>query len=411
MKDKGFTLIELLAVIIILGILMIIAIPSVTSYISGSRKSAYIDTAKELINGARNLVNDGNLEMFDADTTYYIDVNCIKAETGTPKSPYGEFTKAYVIVTYNGKGYDYYWTSVDDAGEGIPKIVKYDSLNEDDINSDMTSDDISTLRGIDGRSKSVKISKDNGCEKEGANPVQILVNTNTGVETHIEGNSNNDTQSDLIDFYGKERENLITGDPVKIENEEFYVISNNGTDLILLSRYNLNVGPNARAYYTIGIQNANADGGVKFNETQYWEDKVGTYYEGSFCNLIPTNPNTKCAYVYDSNSNIYQYVTNYKSYLEDLGITVKGARLLKFEEARNLGCGLNQEGTSSANCYSAPSWVYETDYWLGSVGNRNYASGIDSSYIWFIRKSGAEFSYGYCSNEELRIGVRPVIII
>ena len=56
-NKKGFTLIELLAVIIILGILMIIAIPSVTKYISDSRKSSYVDTAKEIIAGARNAVN------------------------------------------------------------------------------------------------------------------------------------------------------------------------------------------------------------------------------------------------------------------------------------------------------------------------------------------------------------------
>ena len=38
MNKKGFTLIELLAVIIILGILMLIAIPSVTNYINNSRQ-------------------------------------------------------------------------------------------------------------------------------------------------------------------------------------------------------------------------------------------------------------------------------------------------------------------------------------------------------------------------------------
>jgi len=42
---------------------MIIAIPSVTKYISDSRKSAYVNIAKELISGARNMVNEGKLEI------------------------------------------------------------------------------------------------------------------------------------------------------------------------------------------------------------------------------------------------------------------------------------------------------------------------------------------------------------
>ena len=55
MRDKkGFTLIELLAVIIILGVLMLIAIPSVTEYISSSRKSGYINNAREIMNNSVN---------------------------------------------------------------------------------------------------------------------------------------------------------------------------------------------------------------------------------------------------------------------------------------------------------------------------------------------------------------------
>ena len=38
MKKKGFTLIELLAVIVILGLLIAIAIPSVIKYLTQSRK-------------------------------------------------------------------------------------------------------------------------------------------------------------------------------------------------------------------------------------------------------------------------------------------------------------------------------------------------------------------------------------
>lgn len=156
-KKNGFTLIELLAVIIILGILMIIAIPSVTRYISDSRKSAYVDTAKEIIGGTRNVVNEGMLEMYSTDTTYYIPSKCIKTENGgEAESPYGKFKQAYIGVIYDGKGYKYYWISVDDAGEGVSKITPLDKLDTDDIESDLKASDIEGVvqtTGIGNRSE------------------------------------------------------------------------------------------------------------------------------------------------------------------------------------------------------------------------------------------------------------------
>lgn len=160
-NNKGFTLIELLAVIIILGILLIIAIPSVTSYISDSRKSSYINTAKEIIGGARNLVNEGKFEMYDMNTTYYINASCVKTENAL-QSPYGDFAKAYVVVTYDGSGYNYYWTSVDTTGHGIKEITSYDDLNEDLISADLTLDDIVESKKLEDNSKYVII--DESCE-------------------------------------------------------------------------------------------------------------------------------------------------------------------------------------------------------------------------------------------------------
>lgn len=159
-KEKGFTLIELLAVIIILGILMIIAIPSVTSYISSARKSAYVDTARELISSTRNVVNEGRLGMYDTSATYYIPSSCIKVENSDEaESPYGKFTKAYVVVTYEGNKYNYYWKSVDESGQGIPNLTAYADLDTDLLVTDLKEEDIE-LDLVPGKTKVVEFNSD-----------------------------------------------------------------------------------------------------------------------------------------------------------------------------------------------------------------------------------------------------------
>ena len=166
------------------------------------------------------------------------------------------------------------------------------------------------------------------------------------------------------------------------------------TTVTMLAKYNLYVGGEYNKGWTAygdeatGKQNSTMLGYVlgqsirkgitKFSNTNYWESTVSSYP----------------AYVYDSNSLLYSYVENYKTYLSTLGVTPSEARLITYEELTALGC-------SGSSCSSAPSWVYATSYWSGSASL--------TSNVWAVD------GYGYFDNSDYSdnyyFGCRPVIVI
>lgn len=133
MKKNGFTLIEIIAVVIILGVLMILAVPAVSNLISDSRGSTYITDANSFVLSAKNIMSAKNLYIGqDSNTTYYIPYTCVKDEL-EHKSPYGQWDKVYVVITYDEdeEKYNYYYTSNDKSNMGI--YLSYEELLKQDI--------------------------------------------------------------------------------------------------------------------------------------------------------------------------------------------------------------------------------------------------------------------------------------
>ncbi len=153
-NNKGFTLIELLAVIIILGILMLIAIPSVTTYVNNSRKNAYVSSAKKTVEGVSMLIASKQITLNEDDTTYYIPGACIATESGDAVSPYADWKDRYIVVTYDStkQAHDYYWASTDEVEMGV-YLTYRDKLDVDDIKPGVK--EITTDVGIGDREKIV----------------------------------------------------------------------------------------------------------------------------------------------------------------------------------------------------------------------------------------------------------------
>ena len=164
LNKKGFTLIELLAVIVILGLLMAIAIPSVTKYINQSRKKTLVNSINSYISAVTTAVNDNDWESVkfgDSSKIYYIPVSNVEAESCVAlekggKDPFGNWGKAYVAVHYNSElsSYDYYFTFYDDAGYGMP-LTKSNDINA-------KGNDIVNPAKVDGDSIGTQIKTSKG---------------------------------------------------------------------------------------------------------------------------------------------------------------------------------------------------------------------------------------------------------
>lgn len=128
-NKKGFTLIELLAVIVILAILVMVAIPAVTKYLNAARQGTFADNAQAAISAVRNDV----IKKGKSNSTYtFKEINDL-LEKKLIKSPFGEDydTNSYIKVTQtcddnNDCTYKYYMCLADKTGHGFGETEEKD---------------------------------------------------------------------------------------------------------------------------------------------------------------------------------------------------------------------------------------------------------------------------------------------
>lgn len=189
------------------------------------------------------------------------------------------------------------------------------------------------------------------------------------------------------------------GDMIKCGTENFYVISNDGTNIKMLAKNELIVGPAAEE----------SEEGYGLQATESSENGIALY---------PTK--------FDSGSNNYgsSEIKNYVDAYNDILISKIGlssttsSSLISVDELLALGCGEDSEGMGQYTCLnSKKDWLYTTSYWTSTT------SSTDSSLAYAVRNlhidgldvdgilSPADGDRNYVKYTEETFAVRPLVTI
>jgi len=390
-NKKGFTLIELLAVIVILGLLLAIAIPSISKYIIEVRKKTLVSSIGNYISSIAIDVNDQNYKFSEPNTIYAVPIECIALEKGG-SNPLGEWLQsndnywAYVLVQYDdiASSYKYGFTFKDSNGYGMYPIVhdKIDSTGSQikkELNLNVVKDGyISRLTSVEKWDGFV-VNEDTRLTVLESREID---DNDDGVNTCIIRQKGSNHGQVLQE---KEKKYEV-GNEVCFGSECFDVIKSDSTTVTLFAQDK--IVPSL----TNPKQDANAPGSI-FSNSNYW-NKSGVPHE-IYGDSYP-------AYVYDENSAIYPYLEAYKKYLkEEFGIYSIEMRLISLEEVKNdLQC-------TNSNCKESPYLkVFQKDYvwWLGTTGshchiihNRTYHDDL--------------YWGGGTSLFNSKNGIRPVLVV
>ena len=142
-NNKAFTLIELIVIIVILGVIMVFALPNITSTLERNNKDKMIIDAKDMVEKARNYISSGKASYPTTGSSTTLKLDEIDLREEIKDSPFGnsyDRTNSKVEISLDSGVYKYN-VCLDDNSYKLSTTSDISELNQDSKYTAITSGD------------------------------------------------------------------------------------------------------------------------------------------------------------------------------------------------------------------------------------------------------------------------------